>query len=372
MKENSPKHVVILFPTTRISRVDKMRGVFKFIAETKAWTIDILQGEPSAATMREADGFLATGLLPEKTMRRLRQTDKPTVFIELENPRTVNVSHVFSDTDAFARQVAGYFLKQGLYKGFVMLLPPDARPFHQSCLRSLRPIFTKAHVPFSPVAAAGEIDFSQTPLAVYAPNDELAAETIHRCQALGLNVPRDVSVLGFSNDVIFCENHRPSISSVDPDFERQGYLAARELARLMSARPPAKGRRLPVGILQIAERESTHLPQTGEALVRKALTFIRENARSSIGVMDVVRHLRVSRRLAELRFHERYDSSIRTAVLRFRLEATRAELRRSGDSIAKVCERCGWKSENGPKKLFRKFYKMSMRDYRARPSASDL
>jgi len=346
-----------------------MRGVFRFVAEVNSWSIDIIQDELTPQSIASANGIIATGFISSASKQILEASSIPTVFIELESERTINVAHIASNPFEFAREIAEYFLTQGTYKNFIVITQPEAQPFHNACACELCNIFERRGVPCSKVSSESGLRFDRLPLAIFTGNDDLAVKAIHICKRKGLRIPQDAAILGFSNDTVLCENHTPSISSVEPDFELQGYLAARELDRIMSSTRPRQQREIFVDLKQIVERESSALPKAGIGLVRDALTFIKANATRPIGVNDVVKKLKVSRRLVELRFRERNNCSILHSILQHRLEATARELLQSSDSIAMVCERCGWRSENGPKKLFRKTFGMSMRDFRKNKQA---
>ena len=72
-----------------------------------------------------------------------------------------------------------------------------------------------------------------------------------------MDVPGQVSVLGIGNDEPICEMSMPALSSVAVDFEREGYVAARELqAMMLRQRAPAK-REILCGAKEVAVRAST-------------------------------------------------------------------------------------------------------------------
>jgi LacI family transcriptional regulator len=202
------------------------------------------------------------------------------------------------------------------------------------------------------------------PVAIFALNDDLASSTINECRKLKLSVPDDVAIIGFGNDAMTCENHRPTISSVEPDFEKQGYLAAMHLERMMSARTASPRIEESVGIKRIISRGSTHKVPNNESLVRRAMVFIKANIREPISVRDVISYLGTSRRLAEIRFREVRNETILDAIRNLRLQMTKSELVSSQDPIARICERCGWQSENTPKRLFKECFGMTMSEYR--------
>ena len=188
----------------------------------------------------------------------------------------------------------------------------------------------------------------------------------------GLRIPQDVAILGVGNTAAVCENAVPSISSIDPDYDLEGYLAAGHLDRIMSADCPQKAEHVYCGVKRVVARESAPgtNPRAG-LLVRKALTYIRANASRGIVAHDVVTHLHVSRSLADRRFREVLGKSILNVILDTRLEQTRFALLNSDEPISAICTRCGWKSENHPKKLFQKKYGMAMRDFRVANKSSN-
>ena len=83
--------------------------------------------------------------------------------------------------------------------------------------------------------------------AIYAVNDAIARLVADAALAEGLRIPRDLTLLGTDNDPAFCETASPTLSSIQLDFERMGYLAASLLAARMKgqALPGMKGRAAP-------------------------------------------------------------------------------------------------------------------------------
>ena len=184
------------------------------------------------------------------------------------------------------------------------------------------------------------------------------------CREQKLHVPDDISVLGINNDAQICENTKPRLSSVAVDFEAQGYRAARELhAMMMRRREPLK-KSIAVGTAVVVARESTLREFPHGALVRRATEFIAANATSGIDPNDVVRHVRVSRRLLDLRFREVTGKSVQEAIRERRLETVKSLLSSSDLSIAMVAERCGYRDANYLKNQFKKAFGLSMRDWR--------
>jgi len=65
------------------------------------------------------------------------------------------------------------------------------------------------------------------------------------------------------------------------------------------------------------------------------------------------------------RFGELQNESLYEAMLRIRLEEVKRLLRETDDSIAEITAACGWANPDPPKRLFKKRFGMSMRDWRS-------
>jgi len=202
------------------------------------------------------------------------------------------------------------------------------------------------------------------PAAVLCANDDRAFELIKHLSAKRIKIPHGVAVLGVDNDALICENARPRLSSVQPDFEEEGRLAAETLDALMQRRTPPQ-RTLLVGVKKIVQRESTAEQSHSGRLVQKAVAYINGHALEGIGVRDVVTHLKCSRRLADLRFRELQGRSILDAITERRLDEVKRLLAGTRDKMDVIASSCGYKNPTYLKNLFKKHFGMSMRNFRA-------
>ena len=159
-----------------------------------------------------------------------------------------------------------------------------------------------------------------------------------------------------------CENSDPKISSIQPDFKREGYLAARAIDK------PPKRQTILVGVKQVVHRESTYPMSNSGKLVQKALAYIETNVTRKITVLDVAAHARVSRSLLDLRFRELQGESVHDTIVNRRLNEVKKRLASTRDSIEKISSDCGWNNVNSLKNLFRKATGKSMREWRVSPT----
>jgi LacI family transcriptional regulator len=103
---------------------------------------------------------------------------------------------------------------------------------------------------------------------------------------------------------------------------------------------------------------------TAAHLTDIANAYITQNATKGITVRDVVTHLKVSRRLADLRFRECTGKSILEAILDAKFSEIKRQLTDTSTPIKKITASCGFGNEVHAKHLFKKRFGMTMRDWR--------
>ena len=114
----------------------------------------------------------------------------------------------------------------------------------------------------------------------------------------------------------------------------------------------------------ISERESASAISPGGHLVRRALEFIEQNKTKPIGAADVVKHLGVSRRLADRRFRQFQHETILEAITRIRLKEVQRRLRNSKLPIVKIAQACGFPDTSYLMTLFQRKFGMTMSEWR--------
>lgn len=206
------------------------------------------------------------------------------------------------------------------------------------------------------------------PVAVLAAMDPRAQQMINLSLDLGIRVPEDMAILGIDDDELFCNGTVPTLSSIRRDTETCGFRAAQMLDRLMREKT-ARREVFFYGATGITTRDSTQIRKPVEDTVaRRAQEFIRINAGAGIGVPDIVRHLRVSRRLAEARFRSTFQRSLLDEIQAVRMAHVEKLLRETDLPIKDVCAHCGGQTVTHLRRLFKARHGMTMQDYRQRPA----
>ena len=120
--------------------------------------------------------------------------------------------------------------------------------------------------------------------------------------------------------------------------------------------------------LAVRNAAARHEAMRLDLLVARAKEFIDKRATEGITPRDVAIHLGISRPLLDLRFRETQKTSVGRLITETKLSEVARKLRETRLSIAAIQETCGFKNANALKNLFKRRYKMSMRDWRKKNS----
>ena len=201
------------------------------------------------------------------------------------------------------------------------------------------------------------------PCGILAAYDSTAEEVLAACSQEGIRVPEDFAVMGIDNNEEICENTKPTLSSICPDFEKAGFMCG-ELLDLQLRNPKAKGESRTFGILGVVKRKSTAIFKHTDTKVTAAVEYIRTHATDGIGVGDVVKQMGCSRRTAEMRFASLTGHTIQTEIRNVRMANAFALLRNPRQSIDGIAHLCGYDSDSTLRYAFKAKTGMSMREWR--------
>ena len=366
--------VLFLQPTATKSLRDKLRGIYRFARE-QDWHVQV-ENASNPSHMRELiNMWQPIGCLVNRAMEggsanpQAPFGDLPTVFLDLD-PRKLKhavfrVTHDSAASTLLAvTELMSLSLDNYAYVGWEKPLfwSEERRLVFKDAARREEKRFAS----FALTAAgdlASWLSALPKPCGILGANDFVAAKVLAVCRQIGIAVPQEIAVIGVDNDELICENTRPTLTSVLPDFERGGWLLANLLAERLRD-PSASPRELTYGPRELVRRESTLRFPNADVRVTRAVALIRRRACEGLKVADVVSEMGCSRRLADLRFGEATGHSILNEIHEVRLAKAFRLLRDPSLPISEIVSRCGYDSEPFLKKLFHTQTGLSMSDWR--------
>ena len=200
------------------------------------------------------------------------------------------------------------------------------------------------------------------PCGVFAVNDGTAVQVRDACRAAGLPIPRDIAVIGVDNDVSLCEAAAPTLSSIQIDFERAGYAAA----KMIGGRKAMENHPILISPLLVVRRRSTGGRGRREPRILEAVEMIRREACDGLTAAQLAARFAGTRRLFDLRFREATGHSVLDEILHVRLERAFTLLAETDTAIGAIYAFCGFRSDRALDSLFRARFGMSLREWRKR------
>jgi len=373
-----------------------LSGIFSFIKPQMHWHTHILADlELLSASERvrilatHADGIITSEPIFLESKRPEGNRPTPLVVIgQSESSVHGNLARtafVHNDDFGIGRAAARYFLSLGNFQSFVYASAMPGTYWSDERERGFKSVLSECGKTCTIVRTtsieennddmrrlAAALAKAPKPCAVFAAWDGKALQVSNSCSKLGLDVPTQVAVLGVDNDELICDYARPSLSSIKPDHRKVGYTAASELARMLNGRASTRnGRNVICHGQTVVERESTRALPPATELVRRALRYIDQHATEGIFARDVVAHLAVSRRLADMRIRQIEHTTLGKLITKRRLEAVATQLRKTDHALQRVAAECGFGTIKHLQRMFKAHFGQSMSAYRNSPLPSN-
>ena len=202
------------------------------------------------------------------------------------------------------------------------------------------------------------------PVALMTCNDVLAQEATEACLETGIRIPDELALLGVDNDEFLCNIACPAISSINLDFERQGYEIGAALYK-MRQEGTLTPLRIPVHPVNIQERESTLRHNISNPYIRRIVEFIDANYESPITMDDIVRDIPLSRRAIELYFkREMAPETIISYLYGLRIRLMCRYLSTTDMPVGLAAEKSGFSDVLNVGRTFKRFTGMTPTQYR--------
>ena len=373
-----------LFAAQKASR-EMTGGVFRFAAlhpevEVKIYGLGAPQQEIGELRDWRPEGVIISTDDAAKIRRIERVGCRAAVFVNVEPPEKTQLhcGSVFCDGAAVAAAAVELFTRKRLrHTAYVGTRGGDAwSADRESAMRKSAAGAGCSFDSFAPdggrrrnlaretAELAAWIAALPKPCGIFAANDLRAKDVIEVCRAQSIGIPLQVMVLGADDEEFICRQVQPTLSSIVPDFEKGGFLAAEMLVDLLKGRQRRAERRL-FGVRGIVERISTSDPNEAGRMVGRAQEFIRENAMTAgLTVGDVAKASGASIRLLQKNFRAVTGVTVSETIQNARLRRVCSLLSETSTPIGRIAELCGFGDDAHLKKLFRRRFRCTMRDWR--------
>lgn len=396
MKKGSYCKVAVVLRLAYGSGRDILYGISRHARKHYRWQLHIINfaGNDTLAEIQRAerkglDGIIANGLDNALLSSHLSSSSTPLVVIGAQSSglqrRMANLAFVRNDDTGIGRFGADYLFSLGRARsyGFVdwtatgyasMLRRQGFLEYFKGKDTDVRTYSTTADLEKGSLeditSLSKWLSSLPKPTAVMAVHDLRAIHVLEAAAMANIKIPRELALIGVDNDELLCDTAEPTLTSIAPDHIRLGELAAEALNGMMREPSRHRTRTIRSNVKTIVERQSAKPVTPATQLVERAMSFIRRNAIKGISTMDVVNHLGVSRRLADVRFRQFTGQTILSTILKIRLDEVKRRLRDTETPIAKITAACGFRGENYAKKLFKSRFGVSMSAWRSQNNAN--
>jgi len=361
------KKVALLIESSRAYGRGILRGVASFLHGHADWSVYLQSRSPEDPPPPWLEGWDGHGVIARVESRELegaiRATGLPSIDVrgalDLEMPLVETNEHSTCRMAFEHLRSRGY--RQLAFCGF------EGANYSERRLRYFRELAASAGLKFqsyeSPLPGRSGSQFLLSsreqmallsgrsltrwlhdlpkPVGLFACNDVCGQQVLNACREAGLAVPEQIAVLGVDNDTVHCDLSEPPLSSIQLNTLKIGQVAASLLDGMMDkgVRPPAKTF---VDALGVVVRQSTDMVAVDDAVVAKAVRFIRQNSSQLLTVDDVVQAVAVSRRQLERRFQHHLQRTPKDEIQRVRIRRIKDLLTSTDLSLGEIAAKMGF------------------------------
>ncbi len=382
--------VALLLPTSVKTCRELLRGILQFVHLHGPWAVHIIEGREGEQKLLRPAAWGCTGIIVNREVYRAKYlltanvptiiTDPSDEMLDPADPLS-RLSRVVCDNRPIGRHAAEYFLERKFshfaFVGEVNDAMWSVERRITFCERLAQDGFSCRVYPRLSSAARKDFGVEQRalcdwlkalpkPVALFVANDVRGRQVLDSCLKAGVAVPQEAAVLGVDNDEMLCETTNPQMSSIQMNTEQTGFETARILDGMMRGKRHGlfKQAVITYGFSHLVTRQSTETVQIADALVARALEFIRINAGITVTVDDLVRHLHASRRSLETRFKAVMGRTVYAEIMRVRLERVQTLLRETPMTIEAIADTCGFVSASHLGSVFRTHFDMTLSAFR--------
>jgi LacI family transcriptional regulator len=323
-------------------------------------------------------GWRGDGLLASYTsradLRRFlrRQASRQPTVVYGPNELKLPAPSVMEDNVEAGRLVARHFLENN-HRHFAWLTAyygRSARSRRDGFIEELRRAghscaLLEYHAPPDGTAAwphrrqwlARRLGALPRPLALFALDDQRAAEAITVCSEQGWHVPKDIAVAGVGNHEFACEGSLVPLTSVDLREDEIVRRACALLDNLMrSGQTPNTDVVVPPRGLVM--RQSTDALAVIDPDLRRAVHYMRDHLAEPLRVEHIAEAVGLSRIDLYHRCQSELQRTPADQLRAIRLEQARRLLKNSGESVEDIAAACGFGTRRTFDRCFIRMHKM--------------
>lgn len=211
-----------------------------------------LEARPNSPLKRvlgehNTDGLIVfSNSLDDNELRRLQSINFPVVLLHRSAPQDIPIPSVTVENKSGARAITAHLITHHGRRRIVYLRGPEGHEDTYWREIGYQQALETHGIPFDP-ALVGEGNFNDRDAqdaidslivdgvkfdAVFAGDDEAASGVLRALRWAGIQVPEQVSVVGF-DDSNLAGHLVPQLTTVDAHIEEAGYAAAQQLVRLI-------------------------------------------------------------------------------------------------------------------------------------------
>lgn len=358
--------IAVQVETNRAHGRSMIEGIADYALARTDWRLESIDPRVLAdpAVIKRFDGFIVR-LMDDATANALLKTRKPVIdtygrddagsipFIRLDDGAIAECAARFFSEHKFSRcafcgfpglrfsEARGLAFKKAVHEldGSCIMYDGRKRALKETAVRNERMDICSDAAALRKWAKA-----LPKPISVFCCNDMRAFQFLKACAEVGINVPREVSILGVDNDKVLCTFSNPPLSSIDTNAFTLGQNAAMMLHSMLSnpsRTPPMVTLHRPGGVI---ERTSTNFYPTETPWLSDALVYIRRHVGEGISANDVIAYLGYSHTTVGKAFRKELGISVQQEIIRYRRESACRLLVETSLTAAEIADECGYPS----------------------------
>ena len=181
------------------------------------------------------------------------------------------------------------------------------------------------------------------PIALFCAHDSRAYQVIQVCHSCGIDVPKDIAVLGVDDDELTCNYTSPTLSSINHNGIGIGYAAAKAMDEMLR-KPTLRQKPVTVKPIGLTTRESSNTYPLNPPWLSDALVFIRTNINKNLSAANVYEAVGKSHTIVDRAFRTQLGSSVQKTIMRIRLDEAKHLIQDSNMPFSQVAAQAGFTS----------------------------